>query len=254
MISFKKVSKHHDKVKALDAVSFDIEPGEFVFILGPSGAGKTTIRKLLIKEFEPTSGEITVGEFDLSQVKAKELPTLRQQIGVVFQDYQLLPDRTATENIALSLEISNKPNDIIKQTVLRLLDLIALKDKGHLFPSQLSGGEAQRVVIARALATDPAVLFADEPTGNLDKENSFHIIELLQKINQHGTTIIMATHDTDMVEKTPARIISLQNGIVVSDSGAKKTPKLPPKKVDEKKDTNNKENDEVKESSDSTKI
>jgi cell division transport system ATP-binding protein len=221
MIEFKNVSKIYGKVKALDSVSFSIEPGEFVFILGPSGVGKTTVRKLLIKELEPTEGEITVGEFQLSQVKRKELPTLRQQIGVIFQDYQLLPDRTAAENIALSLEISNKPNDVIKTTVVKLLELIGLAHKGNLFPTQLSGGEAQRVVIARALATDPAVLFADEPTGNLDRENSFHIVQLLQKINAHGTTIIMATHDTEIVQKTPARIITLEKGKITGDTGEK---------------------------------
>lgn len=240
MIEFKNVSKTYGKVTALKDVTFSIDPGEFVFILGPSGVGKTTIRKLLIKELEPTSGEITVGEFTLSQVRRKELPTLRQQIGVVFQDYQLLPDRTAAENIALSLEISNKPNNTIKNTVLKLLELIGLAHKGNLFPSQLSGGEAQRVVIARALATDPAVLFADEPTGNLDRENSFLIVELLQKINQHGTTIIMATHDTEIVQNTPARIINLDKGKIIDDTGKKPDPKPSDKKSEDKPKDNTK--------------
>jgi cell division transport system ATP-binding protein len=222
MISFQHVSKHYGQRKALDNVSFAVDPGEFVFILGPSGAGKTTIRKLLIHEIIPTSGEVTIGEFKSSELKRKEIPILRQQIGVVFQDYQLLPDRTAAENIALSLEITNKSQKAISQTVPQLLALIGIPDKGHLFPTQLSGGEAQRVVIARALATDPAVLFADEPTGNLDTQNSFVIVELLQKINRHGTTVIMATHDTEIIKKTQARILYLEEGKIIKDTKASK--------------------------------
>lgn len=222
MISFNHVSKIYGERKALDDVSFQVDPGEFVFILGPSGAGKTTLRKLLIHELIPTNGEVVVGEFSSNDLKRKEIPVLRQQIGVVFQDYQLLPDRTAAENIALSLEITNKSQKAIDQTVPQLLALIGIPDKGHLFPNQLSGGEAQRVVIARALATDPAVLFADEPTGNLDSDNSFVIVELLQKINRHGTTVIMATHDKEIVEKTKARIIYLENGKVAKDTKAAK--------------------------------
>lgn len=222
MISFQHVSKHYGQRKALDNVSFTVDPGEFVFILGPSGAGKTTIRKLLIHEITPTSGEVIIGEFKSSQLKRKEIPILRQQIGVVFQDYQLLPDRTAAENIALSLEITNKSQKAINQTVPQLLALIGIPDKGHLFPNQLSGGEAQRVVIARALATDPAVLFADEPTGNLDTQNSFVIVELLQKINRHGTTVIMATHDTEIIKRTQARILYLEEGKIIKDTKASK--------------------------------
>ena len=220
MISFKHVSKHYGNVKALDDLSFDIDAGEFVFIVGPSGAGKTTIRKLLIKELTPTAGDIAIGDFELGNVKRNEVPTLRRQIGIVFQNYQLLPDRTAAENIALALEIANKNDQTIRSTVKRLLELVGLPDKGLLFPSQLSGGEAQRIVIARALATDPAVLFADEPTGNLDRDNALHIVKLLQKIHQHGTTIIMATHDTDLIKSIPARIITLDQGRLVSDSGS----------------------------------
>jgi cell division transport system ATP-binding protein len=221
MITFNQVSKQYGSTTALDSVDLFIDAGEFVFILGPSGAGKTTIRKLLIKEIEPTTGSISVGEFDYTNIRKKELPQLRQQIGVVFQDYQLIPDRTAGENIALALEITHKSNDTIKKTVPKLLDLIGLSQKANLFPGQLSGGEAQRVVIARALATDPAVIFADEPTGNLDKDNSIHVVELLKKINQHGTTIIVATHDEEIVNNTPARIINLVAGKITSDSHPK---------------------------------
>lgn len=218
MIAFRNVSKIYGDAKALDEVSFEVEPGEFIFILGPSGAGKTTIRKLLIKEILPTYGEIEVGEFTVTEMKKNEVPILRQQIGVVFQDYQLLPDRTAAENIALSLEITRKSQQAIEQTVPQLLALIGLQEKGHLFPNQLSGGEAQRVVIARALATDPAVLFADEPTGNLDSENSMIIVELLQKINRHGTTVIMATHDKEVVDHVNTRVLYLKDGKITKDT------------------------------------
>lgn len=225
MIVLDSVVKQYGDHRALDDVSFSIEPGEFVFVLGPSGAGKTTIRKLLIKELEPTSGEIQVGEYSLTKMSRKEVPSLRRQIGIVFQDYKLLPDRTAAENIALALEIAGKTDIVIKKTVPKLLDLVGLPEKGNLFPNQLSGGEAQRVVIARALASDPAVLFADEPTGNLDKEHSMVIVDLLQKINHHGTAVVMATHDNEIVSHLKGtRIIRLDAGRVVEDTGAK-TPK-----------------------------
>lgn len=222
MIVLNKVTKEYGSHRALDEVTFSIDPGEFVFILGPSGAGKTTIRKLLIKELELTSGEITVGDYHLSSMSSKEIPSLRRQMGIVFQDYKLLPDRTGAENVALALEIAGKPDVVIKKTVPKLLDLVGLPSKGNLFPTQLSGGEAQRIVIARALASDPAVLFADEPTGNLDRENSVVILELLKKINHHGTAVVMATHDTEIVERMKGtRMIYLDDGKVMKDSGAK---------------------------------
>lgn len=217
MIVFDHVTKQYGEIKALDEVSFTIEPGEFVFVLGPSGAGKTTIGKLLIKQLEVSSGEIKVGEFELTKMKKKEVPILRQQIGMVFQDYKLLADRTAAENIALSLEIVGKNEETVGKTVDELLKVVGLENKGHLFPSQLSGGESQRVVIARAMGTDPAVLFADEPTGNLDKENGWHIVQLLDKINKHGTTVIMATHDEEIVSKMKKRVIRLNGGTFKND-------------------------------------
>ena len=225
MIVFEGVSKQFGSTLALDNVSFAVNPGEFVFVLGPSGAGKTTIARLLIREYAVTSGLIKVGEFELPLLKRREIPTLRQQIGVVFQDYKLLPDRTAAENIALSLEIINKTDEAVHKTVDELLKVAGLTGKGHLFPSQLSGGEAQRVVIARALGTDPAVLFADEPTGNLDRKNAWDIVDLLDRVNKHGTTVIMATHDEEIVAKLKKRVIRLDNGKVVSDSAPVKIAK-----------------------------
>lgn len=218
MIVFENVTKAYGSTKALDGISFRIEPGEFVFIKGPSGAGKTTLARLLLKEIEPTEGEITVGEFVLSKLKNRELPLYRQQIGEVFQDFKLLNERTAAENIALALEIMNKSDAVIEATVNELLKVMGLTGKGHLFPRQLSGGEVQRVVIARAMATEPAVLFADEPTGNLDAETAWQIVELLERINEAGTTVIMSTHNHDIVAKLKKRTLELKDGKLVDDT------------------------------------
>lgn len=221
MIVFDQVTKRFGSTIALDQVSFVIEPGEFVFVVGPSGAGKSTLGRLLIREIVPSSGNIKIGDFDFTAMKKKEIPLLRQQIGVVFQDYKLLPDRTAFENVALTLEILNQNDAQIKKTVEELLKVVGLPDKGHLFPSQLSGGETQRVVIARALATDPAVLFADEPTGNLDEVTGASIVELLNKINHHGTTVMMATHDTRILADHSRRVLMLDKGKLVRDNKGK---------------------------------
>lgn len=222
MIVFDHVTKQFGSTIALNDLSFVINPGDFAFILGPSGAGKTTIGRLLIKEFGVSRGIIKVGDFDLGSMTKKEIPTLRQQIGVIFQDYKLLPDRTAAENIALTLEIMKKTDEAVQKTVEELMKVAGLIGKGHLFPSQLSGGEAQRVVIARALGSDPAVLFADEPTGNLDKKNAWEIVDLLDRINKHGTTVIMATHDEEIVAKLRKRVIRLENGAIIADSAPAK--------------------------------
>jgi cell division transport system ATP-binding protein len=217
MIRFDHVTKAFGGTEAVSGLTFEIAAGEFVFILGPSGSGKTTVGKLLIAQLKPSEGDITVGDFKLSELKSREIPLLRQQIGVVFQDYKLLHDRTAMENIALALEIAGKSEATVEKTVEELLKVVGLEGKGALFPNQLSGGESQRVVIARALATDPAVLFADEPTGNLDTKNAWGVVELLGRINQHGTTVIMATHDNDIVKKMPKRVLRLVNGKLEAD-------------------------------------
>lgn len=224
MIVFDSVTRAYGETAAIKQVTFVIDPGEMVLIVGPSGAGKSTVGKLLIREVSPTEGEIRVGDFAYSTMKRKDIPVLRQQIGMVFQDYRLLPDRTAAENVALSLEIMNKSQAVVEKTVSELLKVVGLEGKEHLFPHQLSGGESQRVVIARALGTDPAVIFADEPTGNLDVDTGAQIVDLLRKINLHGTTVLMATHDERLKSKLGCRVITLKNGELIHDSKPKPIP------------------------------
>jgi len=217
MIVFDSVTKLYGDMPALSEISFKIEPGEFVFVVGPSGAGKSTLSKLLIAETQPTQGTITVGEYNYSLIKPKDIPYLRRQIGVVFQDNKLFQDRTVAENVAISLEILNKSDVSIQKSVEELLKVTGLTNKEHFFPRQLSGGEQQRVVIARALAMDPAVLFADEPTGNLDRETATQIVELLTRINEHGTTVLMATHDMELVKQMKKRTLTLKQGKLIED-------------------------------------
>ena len=231
MIFFDKVTKRFpNDTLAIEEVTFEVEPGEFVYISGPSGAVKTTLGRLMIGEMIPSSGDLRVGDYDLTNLDKKDLPFLRRQIGFVFQDFKLLPDRTAAENIALSLEILDKAMDEVYTRVEELMVLTGLEGKGDLFPNQLSGGEAQRAVIARAIASDPAVLFADEPTGNLDTVTARAIVDLLDEINKAGTTVVMATHDEDLMSVDKTRHIKLEKGKLVEDTGAKK------KLVEEKKD------------------
>lgn len=219
MITFESVSKiYSPKYIALDDLSFRIDPGEFVFVLGHSGAGKTTLLRLILREIKPSTGKITVANHDLSLLPDKEIPHLRRQIGSAFQDFKLITDKTAFENVRLAIEILGKPKTEVDQIALSLLEQVGLADKASLFPSQLSGGEVQRVAIARALALDPVLLFADEPTGNLDSETSLQIIKLLNDINQNGTTVIMATHDQKLAGKFPHRQIHLSQGKLVKDT------------------------------------
>src|SRR3989344_2234000 len=226
MITFKNVTKTFSTdVHALDDVSFAIEAGDFVVLTGPSGAGKTTIGRLLIREFLPTKGEIEVGEYQLKALTPKEIPELRRQIGVAFQDFKLLPEKTVSENIALVLEILDRNVDEIITKVKDLLETTGIRDKAHLFPHQLSGGEMQRATIARALAADPAVLFADEPTGNLDHETANQIVALLEKINQLGTTVIMSTHNNNHIDKHRHRVIKLKKGKIEEDTGRRQKKK-----------------------------
>jgi len=218
MIEFVKVTKQFgDGTIALDKVSFTIEPGEFVFIVGPSGAGKTTILRLLIREILPTIGSIFVRKEEVNSLHPRKIPSLRRKIGAVFQDYKLLWDRTLMENVSLPLEILGKSQELIEREALEILELVGLEKKGDLFPLQLSGGELQRSVIARALAPKPEILFADEPTGNLDPGTAWQIVKLLKKINEEGKIVIMATHNFDIVDSLNERVITLEKGRILSD-------------------------------------
>lgn len=226
MIRFENVSKvFPNGYVGLEEVSFHIEPESLTYIIGESGAGKTTLLRLLIRELEPTSGEIFFADEPLSRLSGSHIPYLRRKIGVVFQDYKLIPERTVGENIALVLEIMGVPGHEHRQRILDVLDVVGLADKIDLFPVQLSGGELQRVSIARSLATTPKVLFADEPTGNLDPETSKGIAELLRKITDLGTTVIVATHDMVLLADFPGRELHLRQGKLVKDSAGKQSTK-----------------------------
>jgi cell division transport system ATP-binding protein len=213
MISFDKVTKIFQKNwVALHEISFDIEKGEFIFITGPTGAGKSTILKLIYKDEEPTKGSIKVLEHHLRHLKLHDIPKLRRKIGVIFQDFKLLQDRTVEENIAFALEVTDTPPRDLKKKVLEILTYMRLSHKKFNYPYQLSGGEQQKVSIARALVRDPYILLADEPTGNLDIKSSQEILDILLDINYKGTTILMATHNQMLVKKAKKRIIHLEEG------------------------------------------
>lgn len=218
MILLDRVTKNYGKDStALNRVSLHIEPREFVIIVGTSGAGKTTLLKLLTCEERPTSGKIVVGGIDYDRLKTKEIPLLRRKIGTVFQDFKLLPNRTVFENVAFALEIVGMSNKEIKRTVPRVLDIVGLKGKAHNFPGELSGGERQRVAIARAIVRQPKILIADEPTGNLDPKHSWDIVRILEKINKYGTTVILTTHNQEIVNKLKRRVITISHGKLVKD-------------------------------------
>ena len=219
MIVFEKVSKQFtDSTTALDKVSFQIKTGEFVFLIGPSGAGKTSVMKLLRREIFPSGGTIMIEDKDLSAIPKKDIPALRRSLAMCYQDFKLLNDRTVTENVALSLEIAGvgeeKKNDRVKE----VLKKVGLGEKGNFFPVQLSGGELQRVGIARAIVGNPKVILADEPTGNLDPEAAFDILKLFKEINLAKTTIIVATHNVDLVDKFKERGIELKHGQIIRDA------------------------------------
>ena len=203
---------------ALKDVSFRVSKGEFVFLTGHSGAGKSTIMRLLFAEQRPTTGEVRVSGYSLGDLRPAEVPKLRRRLGVVFQDFRLLEDRTAAENIAFALEVTGARGDTIAARVMRVLTQVWLSAKSRAYPRELSGGEQQRVAIARALVNDPAILIADEPTGNLDERATRGVFQLLRDINAGGTVIVMATHDLDLVRQTTYRTIELRDGSVVYDS------------------------------------
>lgn len=202
---------------ALQDVNVHIEPGEFVFLVGPSGAGKSTFIKLLFREVLPTEGSIYVDGIDLLNLKHDEIPYMRRKLGIIFQDYRLLPDRTVYENVAFAMEVIETPRRKIKRTVLNVLDLVGLRSRANSYPNELSGGEQQRIAIARAIVNNPRLVIADEPTGNLDPETSWEIMQIFKEINETGTTIIMATHDKDIVDAMGKRVIAIEKGNIVRD-------------------------------------
>ena len=218
MISFNEVSKHYpDGTAALEGVNFSVNPGEFVFIVGPSGAGKTPLVKLLTREEQPSAGSVQFGETDLSSLRGRDLLKHRRELGVVHQDYKLLPYKTAYENVALALEVLDRPDSEIEEIVPHVLSLVGLEDRGHHFPDQLSGGERQRLAFARALAPEPKALVADEPTGNVDPESAWGIVRMLEKVNEVGTAVLIATHAPEFVDKLGRRVIALEGGKLVRD-------------------------------------
>jgi cell division transport system ATP-binding protein len=217
MIKFNQVTKKFGKIVALEDVSFEIEPGEFVFITGPSGAGKTTIVRLILKEIIPTSGKIEIDQQDLAKISSKKIPQLRQKIGVVFQDFKLLTDRTVFENAILPLEVLGTEKKKMEKRAEEILKLVSLTERADLFPAQLAGGELQRACLARAVMAEPKMLLADEPTGNLDPTTSWQIIKLMKKINKLGTTVVMATHNVDIVNSLRERVIKFDKGKMIKD-------------------------------------
>lgn len=218
MIVFESVSKKFGSEYALEDVSLEIKQGEFVFIVGPSGAGKSTLLRTLTREIIPSSGKIILSGKDITKIKNNEVPQFRRKVGVVFQDFKLLDDRTVFENAALALEVRNKSDQEIQKAVEHTLKLVEIWDKRNLFPKQLSGGEAQRTAIARAIVGKPDIVLADEPTGDLDPKTAWGVIQLLNEINSWGTTVIMATHNQEIVNTLKRRVIKLKQGKISSDN------------------------------------
>ena len=218
MILLDRVTKTYSRSHtALERVSLHVEPKEFVIVVGQSGAGKTTLLRLLTREEKPSSGKIVVGGIDYDKLKDRDIPLLRRKIGVVFQDFKLLPNKNVFENVAFALEIVGASSKEIQKTVPKVLEIVNLANKQKNMPLELSGGERQRVAIARAVVRQPKILIADEPTGNLDPKHAWDIIKVLEKINRFGTTVLLTTHNQEIVNKLKRRVVTLQNGKVVSD-------------------------------------
>ena len=218
MITFKNVRKAYPNgTVALDGINLTVEDGEFVFIVGHSGAGKTTMMKLLLREEKPTSGTIMVNDYNLSKISSFRVPHYRRELGVVFQDFRLFPNKTVYENVAFAMRVVGTPGNMIKRRVPAILNTVNLMDKQHCFPNQLSGGEQQRVALARALANNPKIIIADEPTGNIDPQMSLEIMNLLVKINKLGKTVIVVTHEKNLVDYYKQRVIMIQEGKIADD-------------------------------------
>lgn len=218
MIQMKNVyKKYPNGIVALNGMNVEIKQGEFVYIVGPSGAGKSTFIKMMYREERPTSGQMLVNGVDLAKIKSKNVPLLRRQIGVVFQDFKLLPRLNVYENVAFALEVIEEKPEAIRKRVLEVLDLVGLKHKARMFPRELSGGEQQRISVARSIVNTPKVVIADEPTGNLDPETSWDIMNLFERINASGTTILMATHNREIVNTMRHRVIAIEGGLIARD-------------------------------------
>jgi cell division transport system ATP-binding protein len=208
---------YSDGTHALRGITVKVDSNEFVYVVGPSGAGKSTFMKLMYREEKPTKGQIFVNGFNLEKLKQRKIPYVRRNIGVIFQDFRLLPKLTVYENIAFAMEAIEAPKKLIKKRTMEVLELVRLKEKASVFPTQLSGGEQQRIAIARAIVNNPAVIIADEPTGNLDPETSWGIMKLLEEINFRGATIVMATHNKEIVNTMRKRVIAIEQGLIVRD-------------------------------------
>jgi cell division transport system ATP-binding protein len=218
MIELQNVSKSYSQGSpALNNVSLKIEDGEFVFIVGNSGSGKSTLIKLLLKELNPTEGKIIINDKDLSKLKNRKIAKLRREIGVVFQDFRLLKDRSVYENVAFAQRVIGESQKTIRKKVPEMLTMVGLSEKYRSFPKELSGGEQQRVALARALVNNPNILLADEPTGNLDPKNSWEIMRLLEEVNKHGTTVVVVTHNHEIVESMKKRVIMMKKGHIIAD-------------------------------------
>ena len=221
MIKLEHVSKSYSAgIPALNDVSLNIEEGEFVFVVGDSGSGKSTLIKLLLKELEPTEGTITINGRKLNKIRRRQIPKFRRNIGVVFQDFRLLKDRHIYDNVAFAQKVIGESNRSIKKNVPKLLSMVGLAAKYRSYPRQLSGGEQQRVAIARALINKPKILLADEPTGNLDANNAWEIMKLMEEINEQGTTVVVVTHNLEIVKAMNKRVITMQKGVVVDDTAS----------------------------------
>ena len=218
MIEMMNVTKKYNKgITAINNLSIQIKDGEFVYVVGPSGAGKSTFIKMMYREEKATKGRIRVGKYDLMKIKDRQIPYLRRYVGVVFQDFKLLQNKTVYENVAYAMEVIEKSPREIKRRVQEVLELVNLKHRMNNFPNELSGGEQQRVAIARAIVNTPGILIADEPTGNLDPDTSMEIMDILERINEQGTTIVMATHNSQIVNEKKHRVIAIENGQIVRD-------------------------------------
>ena len=218
MIHLNNVTKvYPNGSRGVEGINLHIEKGEFVFIVGSSGSGKSTLMKLLLKELDPTSGEITINKIKTNDLSRREIPYLRRNLGVVFQDFRLLPNKKVYENVAFAMRVIEAPNRMIRRNVPAVLSLVGLGQKGRSLPNQLSGGEQQRTALARAIVNNPPILICDEPTGNLDPETAWGIMDLLEDINARGTTIVMATHARDIVDEMQKRVVTLQHGHIVKD-------------------------------------